>query len=169
MAWLDRKTAVSQSTAGNAIERLFEAAFSGTDPEAVTMMGWRVAHSDHPYPGCPELGWLDPEHADVLAGVAGTGGQPAVKIQDTPAGLVVVLRLPRLVKDSVTIVVQDNILTVRGEQSLPDMAAVHRDWAESGSRCFTRSISLPRVDGRHRIRASFRRDGVRILIRRPAT
>ena len=168
MAWFDRETAAGRDAAANDIEDMFDEAFNESNTGAVLMMGWGVARAKDTVSGYPELGWLDPGHADIRAGASESGRRSSVKIRDIAAGLVVELRLPRLVKDSVTIVVRDNILTISGEQSLANASESHPDWEGNRSRRFTRSISLPRIDGRHRIHADFRGDVVRILIRRPA-
>ena len=150
---------------GARIDQLFDTVFNRGDLvayEHMTAMGWKAIDHQVALPDNPAAPWLaasrvaaitEPARPEVAA--------PRVDVTEIPSGLLIEIRLPRLVRESVYIGVRDNILTVTGEQALPTPAGAAFD---QGGRRFQRNFPLPPASTRHRINAFCQGEMLRIII-----
>ena len=90
---------------------------------------------------------------------------PATDIQETKDDVVVSVEIPGMKKDEIKVMVQDNILTIRGEkrQEKEDKDTnYHRIERNYGS--FTRSFSLPTSVKADKISAAYEAGVLRVLL-----
>ncbi|MFH1985618.1 MAG: Hsp20/alpha crystallin family protein [Pseudomonadota bacterium] len=147
------------------IDELFDTAFIHRDMAAydnMTVLGWNALDHDVPLPENPATPWLAASRVDwVRDRQPEQVAAPKIEVTQVPSGLLIELRLPRLVRESVYIGVRDNILTVTGEQAVP--APIEAAFGQSGRR-FQRNFPLPPVPGRHRINAYCHGEVLRIIV-----
>jgi HSP20 family protein len=97
------------------------------------------------------------EQLDRLAGAFSRNAWvPPLDVRETESGFVVTVDLPGLDPRDVEVMLEDGVLTVRGEREFrqaDEQAQFHRIERSYGS--FARSIRLPRVADTERVEASF--------------
>lgn len=147
------------------IDQLFDTAFSRggiAAYENMTIMGWNALDYDialtesaaTPWLSVNRMQWRKERRVDQFA-------EPQVAITQIPSGLLIELRLPRLIRESLYIGVRDNILTVTGEQAV----ATHADNTfDHGERRFQRNFALPPAPARHRVNAYCHGEIIRIIV-----
>lgn len=93
---------------------------------------------------------------------------PAMDVAESGKEYVVTVELPGGKKDDVTVEVQDNVLTLRGEKrNEREEKKEHSRWVERTYGSFSRSFTLPRDANAERIEAGFQ-EGV-LTVRIPKT
>lgn len=81
---------------------------------------------------------------------------PAMDVSESDGEYVVTVELPGGKKDDVTVEVQDNVLTLRGEKrNEREEKKEHSRWVERTYGSFSRSFTLPRDANPERIEAGF--------------
>ena len=97
---------------------------------------------------------------DGGAGLQGTEFAPAIDVAEEKDGFVVRADLPGLKKEDVSVTIQDNCLTIRGEkkheEETKEANYYHRERVQG---TFSRRIELPTAVDAKRVEASFK-DGV---------
>lgn len=131
---------------------------------SITALGWNALSHDVALPESSATAWLPLSQMDWRKDRrSGQVAAPQVDVTEIPSGLLIELRLPRLVKDSVYVGVRDNILTVTGEQAVPP--PVDADIASSGRR-FQRNFPLPPAPEPHHVKAFCHGEVLRIFVSR---
>lgn len=147
------------------IDELFDTVFTRGDMTSfakMTVMGWNALDHETPLARNPATPWLVTSKTKWRKrATREDAAAPKVDVTEVPSGLLIVLRLPRLVRDSVYIGVRDNILTVTGEQAVPPAA---ESTFGQNNRRFQRNFSLPPAPTPHDIKAYCHGEVLRIIV-----
>ena len=147
------------------IDQLFDMAFNHRDMVAhdnKTVLGRKALDQDVPLPQSPATPWLISKRMDRLKNLRPDRvAAPHAEVTQIPSGLLIELRLPRLVRESVNIGVRDNILTVTGEQAVPTVIDAE---GGPGPQRFQRNFSLPSAADQHKINAFCQGEVLRIIV-----
>ena len=144
-------------TAAENIERLFEDIFSRSSRryETVALFGWRPPADWYTQTATPADLW--PELTTVTAAKGRkvpSSSEVEVQVSETPTQIQIVVHLPFVMRETISIAVQQKILTLAGEQALPEDATEAQKGVDGVShRPFRRTFTLPSQIDRGTVKA----------------
>ena len=142
-------------TAEENIERLFEDIFSRSSRhyETVSLLGWKPPADWYAQTATPADLWPDLDVAGKTRN-GSTAADVGVEVSETPTQIRIVVRLPFVLRETISIAIQQKILTLSGEQALPEDETEPPNGANDAShRFFRRTFTLPSRIGRGAVKA----------------